>query len=240
MKIKRLLIFLRTAATLAVAAAVGSLIGVSTTFAQDGDDPGQSEASMIRRGFEVAPVLLNMVGKNPALVGLGSYLVNVVDHCNTCHSAGPATQWAPGHNPFFGQDAAVNPATYMGGGRVFPPLVPTNPSATPTIISRNLTPDKTGLPEGGRTFEEFAFIIRTGTDLDRLHPNCVDPTQGPNTTCFSQTLPFDGNLLQVMPWPDLRHITEHQLRAIYEYLKAIPCVPGPADPTSPLHNDCGP
>jgi hypothetical protein len=32
----------------------------------------------------------------------------------------------------------------------------------------------------------------------------------------------DHDLLQVMPWPVYRHLTDHDLRAIYEYLRAIP------------------
>jgi hypothetical protein len=29
-------------------------------------------------------------------------------------------------------------------------------------------------------------------------------------------------LLQVMPWPVLHHMSERDLRSIYEYLRAIP------------------
>jgi hypothetical protein len=48
------------------------------------DDP------RIRRGFEIAPVPLNLRGKDPALVGLGSYLVTS-GGCNDCHTGrGPA------------------------------------------------------------------------------------------------------------------------------------------------------
>jgi hypothetical protein len=36
------------------------------------------EESLIKWGFQIAPVPLNMVGKNRALVGLGGYLVNAV------------------------------------------------------------------------------------------------------------------------------------------------------------------
>lgn len=239
MNVKRLLTVLATATTFGVVAVIGSLTGSSRAHAQVDADPAESEQSMIRRGFEVAPVPLNLAGKNPALVGLGSYLVNVTDHCNTCHSAGPATQFAMGGNPYFKVNggAVINQATYLGGGRVFPPLVSGMPGATPTIVSRNLTPDKTGRPEGGRTFAEFLYIMQTGTDLDRLHPNCTDPTITASTTCFPLNLPFNGDLLQVMPWPDLRHLTEHDLLAIYEYLSAVPCIEGPSAP-SPLHNDC--
>lgn len=193
------------------------------------DDDDWSEWQKICRGFEIAPVHLDLNGKNRALVGLGSYIVNAVASCNDCHSAGPPTQYSPGGNPYFGQPEKVNPATYLGGGRDFGPLVP----GTVDIISRNLTPDKTGLPEGGRSFEQFRQIMRTGVDLDHLHLTCSKTV---TTNCVPP--PFDGNLLQIMPWPVLQHLTEHDLRAIYEYLSAIPCVEGPKDPSNPLHNDC--
>jgi hypothetical protein len=48
--------------------------------------------------------------------------------------------------------------------------------------------------------------------------------------------PFDGNLLQVMPWPTFQNMTDHDLRAIYEYLSSIPCITGPS--SGVLHNDC--
>jgi len=103
----------------------------------------------------------------------------------------------------------------------------------PYTLFPNLTPDKTGLPEGGHTFAEFVQIIRTGKDFDHLHPTC---TGMPNANCVPP--PFDGDLLQIMPWPVYQHMTDHDLRAIYEYLSAIPCIEGPTDPTNPLHNDC--
>jgi hypothetical protein len=49
--------------------------------------------------------------------------------------------------------------------------------------------------------------------------------------------PFDGDLLQIMPWPAYRSMQEWQIRAIYEYLRAVPCIEGPPAP-SLLHNDC--
>ena len=84
------------------------------------------------------------------------------------------TKFLPGGNPFFGQPKHINSATYLGGGRNFGPLV----AGSADIISRNLTPDKTGLPLGGDTFEEFRQIMRTGVDFDHLHPTCQGfPTQ---------------------------------------------------------------
>jgi hypothetical protein len=194
------------------------------------DDDDDRNESKIKRGFEIAPVPLNLEGKNRALVGLGSYIVNAHVPCNECHGSGPAiTQFLPGGNPYFGQPTIINPATYLGGGRDFGALVP----GSAHIISRNLTPDKTGLPEGGRTFSEFVQIMRTGVDLDNLHPAC--PQGVVNTSCIPA--PFRADLLQVMPWPGLKNLTDHDLRAIYEYLSAIPCIAGPPAP-SPLHNDC--
>ena len=191
----------------AAAVLVSSFVMAPLVHADDDD----RDESKIRKGFEIAPVHLNLAHKNRALVGLGSYIVNSQGECNGCHSAGPQTAWAPGGNPYFGQPARVNPATYLGGGNDFGPFPAPN---SPThIISRNLTPDHTGLPIGGDTFEEFLHTIRTGIDPDHLHPNLPPP--------------FMGSLLQIMPWPAYREMTDRDLRAIYEYLSAIPCVAGP-------------
>src|SRR5690242_8044534 len=45
-----------------------------------------NDESKVQQGFEIAPVPLNLAGKNRALVGLGSYIVNAVGDCNGCHS----------------------------------------------------------------------------------------------------------------------------------------------------------
>jgi hypothetical protein len=210
----------------------GMMIGASRGQAQN--DDGNDEESKIQQGFAIAPVPLNLAGKNHALVGLGSYLVNGDGDCNGCHSAGPPTEFTPTGNPYllppvFGGKKKVNPATYLGGNRDFLALVP----GSAHIISRNLTPDKTGMPEGGRPFSEFLQIIRTGADLDHLHPTC--PMGTINTGCVP--FPFNGALLQIMPWPSFQDMTDHDIRAIYEYLSAIPCIAGPPAP-DPRHNDC--
>jgi hypothetical protein len=230
MNVKQVLIALTTGATFAVVVGVGCLSGVSR--AQADDDEAAAEQSRIRRGFEIAPVPLNLHGKNRRLVGLGSYMVNAVGSCNMCHSAGTATEYATGGNPYFkgSPPTVVNQATYLAGGRTFAAQVA---GATPPIVSRNLTPDKTGLPVGGRTYAEFRFIIQTGADLDHVHPNCSASVV---SNCFPANLQYNGDLLQIMPWPLLRSMTEHEMRAIYEYLSAIPCIAGPA--TGVLHNDC--
>jgi hypothetical protein len=75
------------------------------------------------------------------------------------------------------------------------------------FISKNLTPDAQGRP-AGLTWAEFRTVIRTGQDPDT------------------------GQLLQVMPWPVYQDLGERDLRAIYEYLRAIPHAE-PAAPTPP-------
>jgi hypothetical protein len=86
---------------------------------------------------------------------------------------------------------------YLAGGQNFGP-----------VFSRNLTPDASGLP-AGLTFEQFVAVIRTGRDF-KEHPPIIG---NPDT-------------LIVMPWPAYRHGTDRFIRAVYEYLKSVPCVPG--------------
>ena len=99
----------------------GVLISSPSVKAQDDENNNESR---IQQGFRIAPVPLNLAGKNRALVGLGSYLVNGPGDCNACHNAGPGNnQFLPNGNPFFGLPERVNQATYLGGGRNFGPLV---------------------------------------------------------------------------------------------------------------------
>ena len=164
----------------------------------DQGDEGDDEASRIQRGFDVAPVPLDLTGKNRALVGLGSYIVNTQAICSDCHTW---PQFVPDGNPSLGQPEQTNTAGYLAGGRPF---------LGGTVFSRNLTPD----PDSGRpadlTFEEFERILRTGIDDDELPPHIPSA---------------DNDLLQVMPWPYFQKMTRRDLLAIYEYLRAIPSVP---------------
>lgn len=160
-----------------------------------------SEIERILKGFRIAPVPLNLQEKDVALVGLGSYIVNAQAACIDCHSNPP---YKEGGNPFLGQRKKINVEGYLAGGTAFGPF-----------ISRNLTPDAEGLP-AGLTFNQFRRVMRRGTDFKQIPPH----------------VPSDeGDLLQVMPWPVYEDMTNHDLGAIYEYLKAIPARPGyPRDP----------
>jgi hypothetical protein len=165
--------------------------------------PAPADESVVQRGLAIAPVPLNLHGKNRALVGLGSYLVNAVSECNDCHTR---PYYELGGNPFKGEPERINRLDYLTGGNQFGPFT-----------AANLTPNAAGLP-AGLTLEEFIHLMRTGETEDH-------PALGP--------------VMQVMPWPTFRKMTDRDLHAIYEFLSAIPSRPDnpspgpccPADPT---------
>ena len=70
------------------------------------------------------------------------------------------------------------------------------------FTSSNITPDSKGLP-AGLTYAQFVEVMRTGKDFKNRHPQM-------------------GPLLQVMPWPAFAKLTDDDLQAIYEYLRAVP------------------
>lgn len=159
-----------------------------------------AEIDRIIRGYQIAPVSLNLQGKDPALVGLGSYIVNAQGGCNDCHTAPP---YAEGGDPFLGQPKVINVARYLAGGVPFGP--PGDPN---TPVSRNLTPRANGEPR--LTWPQFLEIMRTGRDIRNRTPHVPSA---------------EHDLLQVMPWPVFQDMTDRDLRAIYEYLRAIPSLP---------------
>jgi hypothetical protein len=201
-------------APLACAAMAAAMLATPATAQETGAAAGQvpdlsrlptrgfspTEIRRIFRGFRIAPVPLNVRGKDLALVGLGSYIVNAQGGCNDCHTSPP---FAEGGDPFQGQPKRINAERYLAGGTPFGPFV-----------SRNLTPDEQGRP-AGLTFTDFRRVLRTGADLDHLPPHA--PSE-------------DNDLLQVMPWPIYREMLDEDIRAVYEFLRAIP--PRPDAPTA--------
>ena len=135
-------------------------------------------------------------------------------------------------SPFFLPPDEINPNDYLGGGNPFPGTPGAGPGGVgPLIIySRNLTPGcpltvspcTNPLPEGGTTFEEFLSIFRTGHDFDNAHPAC--PSLGVEGCIDTTKSPDDPSLLQIMPWPIFGKMSDGDLRAVYEYLSAIPCI----------------
>lgn len=168
---------------------------VEATRGGGGPEGNANGGSAVQIGYAIAPVPLDLRGKNRALVGLGSYIVNAQADCAGCHSS---PQYAPGGDPHLGQPEMISQTTYLsGGGTLFGPFVP-----------RNLTPNAAGLP-AGLTLEEFLTVLNTGADLKDRAPFVPSA---------------ENDLLQIMPWPVFSNMTERDKRAIYEYLSAIPCL----------------
>jgi hypothetical protein len=80
------------------------------------------------------------------------------------------------------------------------------------FVSRNLTPRANGLP-ANLTYQQFAEVLKKGTDFKNRHTD-ISP------------------LLQVMPWPVYGKMRSLDIRAIYEYLQAIPSLPTPPPPAA--------
>ena len=117
----------------------------------------------------------------------------LVNAVGGCNDCHTNPSYAEGGDPFRGQARKVNATNFLAGGVKFGPFT-----------SRNLTPDpaRNNLP-AGLTLEQFINVMRTGEDRDKLHPQ-ISP------------------LLQVMPWPVYRNMSDRDLQAIYLYLSAIP------------------
>lgn len=187
---------------------VGSAGRTILTADHDRDDrdhgrPGEifdrDDDPRVRVGFRYAHeqgIKLDLRHKDKDVVGLGSYLVNAVGGCNDCHTFNTYTQ-----DPYAGVGAPkqINNACYLAGGNAFGPPPFGLPPGSP--VSRDITPFENGMP-AGLTFNQFKHVIRTGEDPDNPH-----------------------HVLRVMPWPVYQTMTDHDLRAMYEYLSAIPAIP---------------
>ncbi|MDQ3174940.1 MAG: hypothetical protein M3Q91_14755 [Acidobacteriota bacterium] len=86
-----------------------SSIDMTVISQNDDDDDGNGiPENIIRRGFAIAPVPLDLRHRNRALVGLGSYIVNAPGGCNGCHTN---PSFLPGHDPFMGEPEHRNTST---------------------------------------------------------------------------------------------------------------------------------
>ncbi|MCL2452981.1 MAG: hypothetical protein FWD08_04935 [Alphaproteobacteria bacterium] len=193
---------------------------------------GDKEESLAERGFAISPIpksRLKFQEEERERVGLGSFIVNAIADCSGCHSFPQFLEKSkPGSNPAAGDPfeglpstqpagehpliANFNAAHYLAGGQCFGPF-----------MTRNLTPDAKGLPEG-LTEAEFIKVMRTGEDI-----SCEKTPSDP--IC---ALGPDTPVLQVMPWPTYHNMTDEQLESIYAYLKALP----PANPCNTVANGC--
>jgi hypothetical protein len=151
-----------------------------------------------QQGKLITPVTLNLSGKDPETVYLGSYLVNAQAGCNSCHTC-PAYKTV---NPFtvlapsLGVTASAGPVNvsgFLAGGTPF--SLHANGLG---IVSTNLTPNSAGLPNG-MTLADFTNAMQNGQVASR-----------------------PGHILQFHPWPVYRKMYANDLFAIYEYLSSIP------------------
>ena len=198
-----------TRAVLVAAAATTIIIGYDVARAQETQDAYKYSRDA-QQGKQITPVPVNLMGKNPDLVYLGSYLVNGQGGCNSCHTC-PSYR---GNNPFIGggaglgagKPAPVNAANYLAGGTSFPG---NGPGGNKAVAAPNLTPDSSGLP-GGMTYDDFKNAMQNGMVSSK-----------------------PGHVLQVMPWPVFRNLYENDLIAIYQYLSAIPSAQAGGTCTNP-------
>jgi hypothetical protein len=111
-----------------------------------------------------------------------------------CNDCHTNPPYAPGGDPFAHQVEQINKDAFLAGGTAFGPFT-----------SRNLTPRAPDRLPAGLTLAQFTQVLRNGTDFKNRHPQISD-------------------LLQVMPWPVFGKLSDREIAAVYEYLRAIPCV----------------
>jgi hypothetical protein len=151
-----------------------------------------------QQGKLITPVTLNLAGKDPETVYLGSYLVNAQGGCNSCHtcpsykSINPFAVLTPSLGPA-ASPGSVNVSRFLAGGTPFS-LHPNGAG----IVSGNLAPNSAGLP-GGMTLDAFTNAMQNGTVASQ-----------------------PGHILLFHPWPVYRKMYANDIFAIYEYLSSIP------------------
>jgi hypothetical protein len=211
----------------------------------DNDKKDDIDRSVVQQGFDASPIPkeeLNLKGKDPYLVGLGSYMTFAGD-CVGCHSfprflrpgGTPTNMSGQGSAPQYGDPfdppplgtpqtvdgqlkANFNKKHYLAGGRCFG-----------SVQARNLTPDDTGRPRG-LTEAEFIEAMRVGTDVSCQKKPAMGqplPTYNgvPDGVCgLPRTAPpgYDPNKLIVMPFVTYHNLTDKDLKAIYAYLSSLP------------------
>ena len=238
---------------LTTALAAAALVGSMLALPQSASALDQQTAQRIAAGYAATPVPVDLTGKDPLQVGLGAYIINTTGICNHCHSANqyykagfPLTtsDWSnQTGNPYFlpppngpyafskekrpdgGAVFQIDPTTFVAGGQNFG-----------LVDSKNLTPDVNGsvssfapfsvnYAEGGIDWITYWAVLHNGVDIDNLYAQCpagTATTPGAGTGgCLAA--PSNAVVLQVMPWPTVRQLTDSDLNAVWQYLSSIPC-----------------
>jgi hypothetical protein len=196
----------------------------------------------IAAGYSITQAPVDLHGKDPLQVGIGSYIVNGTGVCNHCHSVDqyhkaqyPQTTAAQTGNPYylpppFGPYSGgilngratflIDHTTFLAGGQDFG-----------AVRSKNLTPSPNGnvatptdstpyYAGGGIDWITYWGVLHNGVDIDQLLTQCSSGTTGP-AGCVDA--PSNAYVLQVMPWPAIRLLTDSDLNAVWQYLSAVPC-----------------
>jgi hypothetical protein len=225
--------------TVLAAAALGSFILTSPQIASAVDPHTQERISA---GYEASPVPINLAGKDPAQVGIGSYIVNGTGVCNHCHSVNqyhkavyPQNYATQSGNPYllpkpngpykggiFQGKATfiVDHTTHLAGGQGFGPFFDSkNLTPAPNGNVANPTPSTPFYAAGGIDWITFWGVLHNGVDIDQLYQQCT----GTNTPPGCLPAPSNAYELQVMPWTQVRLLTDSDLNAVWQYLGSIPC-----------------
>ena len=179
----------------------------------DGDVPrplkGTNQSFSSHRGYAITPVVLDSSipgvhddeGRGRS-VGVGSYIASAFAHCNDCHT----------HPDRTADGSKVNTADFLTGGTVFATPPPLQPLAkTVRATSANLMGATHGFfREPDDSYTRFRDVIQTGTLVDESPP---------------RPLAFPMNLVA----PNLAMLLESDLRAVYDWAKAVPGTTGASD-----------
>ncbi len=214
-------------------------------------------------GYAATPVPVDLTGKDPLQVGIGSYIVNGTGICNHCHSVNQyyqavypynvadPTPYAsytgdpyflpPPYGPYLGAIVngkatfVIDPTTFVAGGQNFGIVDSKNLTPAPNGNVQTPTTSTPYYAEGGIDWITYWGVLHNGVDIDQLYKMCngsVDVGTGP-LGCFPVSANTNAYVLQVMPWPTVRQLTDNDLNAVWQYLSAIPC-------NSNLTNENGP
>ncbi|MDC0707618.1 cytochrome C [Stigmatella sp. ncwal1] len=125
--------------------------------ADDAEYPGFASRGLAIQPLADPPGLASFSAQDKAKYGRGSYLVNAVAECNSCHT-NPDRNYQGGPNPNFGK---ITTAAYLTGGRVFdvPPGLNAMTGYSRTLGANLLGATHSRLPD---TYETFRDIMTSG------------------------------------------------------------------------------
>lgn len=182
---------------------------------------GSADPNNVLRGFAIQPLATPPgFGSAPAADGgsiatlddqerfaSGSYLVNTLGACSSCHTNPSRRDFTGGSNYL-----KINTAGYMSGGQVFPV-----PSALRSVIrqTRTMSQDLTGANAGYYDpYSAYLSIMVQG--IHSLDPQ-LEPVNSP------------------MPWRAFSNLVGDDLAAIYTYFNGVPRRVGLNDKKTPFN-----